>query len=215
MFPTGSTAVIRGMINGKLWLAQSVTVVQDSPGETVLLLRPGAQCAYPSGYWRWKMGNPSQGTRWDDVKSMVWTLRRFPWHTKRLLILMEPDKFYATYLMWDDATDRFLGYYINYQTPFRRDLLGFRTLDLELDIVIHPDLSWEIKDAEGYQLGLREGCITPEQDAAIRALSPRMARNIRLRDYPFDGTWVDWCPDPAWPISQLPDGWDEIIHVME
>ena len=209
VFPPGSTAVIRGIIDGKLWLAQSVTVVQDSPSETVLLLRPGAECAYPSGYWRWKQGDTSQGNRWDDVRSRAWTLRRFQWHTKRLLMLMRPGQIYALYLIWDDASGRFQGYYINFQTPFVRTALGFNILDLELDIEIDPQFQISIKDAELYREGVQQGCITAEQDTAIRSVTPSIYELIQQRRYPLDGSWVDWRPDPNWEPARLPEGWED------
>jgi predicted RNA-binding protein associated with RNAse of E/G family len=204
----GDTVAIRAMINGKLWLAQSTVVVKDTHQETVLLLAPGAQCAYPSGYWQWKLkANPS-GSRWADVKSMAWTLRRFEWRSKRMLIVMEPDKVYATCLIWDGASDRFLGYYINFQTPFQRSACGFNTLDLELDIVIEPDFRWSYKDEEAYQAGLREGCIAPEWHLAIESAKPEILARINERLYPLDGTWLDWRPDSTWAPSRLPEGWE-------
>ncbi len=199
----GDTAAIRGMINGKLWLAQSVKVVQDTPSETVLLLAPGAECAYPSGYWRWKRHDFSQGTRWDDALSMAWTLRRFAWHTKRLLILMEPEKIYATYIMWDDATDAFLGYYINFQTPFERSPAGFDTLDLELDIEIDPQFTWAWKDAQLYSEGIRLGCIAQTDADSIECAKPGIFEMIANRTYPLDGSWVNWRPDPAWEPTKF------------
>lgn len=32
--------------------------------------------------------------------------------------------------------------------------------------------------------------------------------------FPFDGTWLDFRPDPAWPPipPDLPDGWDRPRH---
>lgn len=208
LWNTGDTVAIRGIIGGKLWLAQSVTVVKDTPTETVLLLTPGAQCAYPSGYWRWKRDDFSQGTRWDDAISMAWTLRRFAWHTKRLLMIMEPEKTYATYLLWDDASGHFTGYYINFQTPFQRSPIGFDTLDLELDIVIDPQFIWEWKDELGYAEGLREGCIPNTAVDAIEHAKPGIYEMISRQLYPLDGSWVNWRPDPAWQPARLPDGWE-------
>ena len=214
MFQYGDNTTINAYINHRLWLMQSVIVVKDTPQETVLLLAPGAECAYPSGYWRWKRGDTSEGTRWDDVKSMAWTLRQFQWHTNRLLIHMAPEQIYATYLMWDDALDKFKGYYINFQTPFLRNQLGFHTNDLELDIVIDPQFTWSIKDEYLYKLGLREGCITPEENIAIEKAKNDVFSAVEARRYPFDTSWVDWRPDPIWMPPQLPEGWKSTFHMM-
>jgi hypothetical protein len=49
-------------------MPKSVIVVKDKPEETVLLLIPGAQCAFSEGYWRWKKNRDySQGTRWQEA----------------------------------------------------------------------------------------------------------------------------------------------------
>lgn len=74
MWNSGEGVALRGIVNGRLWVAQSVVVVEDADEETILLLTPGAQCAYPDGWWRWKQGDYSQGTRWDDANSNAWTL---------------------------------------------------------------------------------------------------------------------------------------------
>jgi hypothetical protein len=207
MFNYGDTALIRSLVNGRLWLMQSVTVVKDTPEETVLFLGCGAECVYPSGYWRWKRGDPSRGTRWDDEKSMTWTLRKFKWHTHRILMHMVPGQIYATYLMWYDETEEFRNYYINFQTPFQRTALGFNTHDLELDIVIDAEYKVHIKDVEGYTSGLREGCITEQQDQAIKSIKPAIFQMIQDRLYPLDGSWVDWRPDPGWESAKLPANW--------
>lgn len=208
MFHYGQDAAIRGFINGKLWLAQSVKVVSDTPAESVLLLAPGAQCAYPSGYWRWKKGDVSGGNRWDDVRSMAWTLRRFAWSRKRLLMVLHPGEIYATYVLWDGASDAFLGYYLNFQTPFQRSAIGFNTLDLELDIVIQPDFSWAYKDEALYNEGLREGFIAQQHASAIEDVKSEITAIINEKRYPLDGTWEHWRPDPDWTPSRLPEGWE-------
>ncbi len=208
MWKYGDTAAVRGLINGRLWLTQSVTVVKDTALETVLLLTPGAECAYPSGYWHWKRDDFSQGTRWDDATSMAWTLRRFEWLTNRVLILMEPEKYYATFLIWENATDEFKGYYINFQTPFQRSHCGFDTLDLELDIVIDPQFNWTWKDEALYHAGIDAGCILPAWVDEIEKAGQGIAEMIRGHRYPMDGSWVDWRPDSAWSPPRLPEGWE-------
>jgi hypothetical protein len=43
---------------------------------------------------------------------------------------------------WADATDVFLGWYFNLQTPLRRSTVGFDLWDQLLDIVVRPDRTW-------------------------------------------------------------------------
>ena len=204
----GECCALRGIVNGRMWLAQSVIVVRDDPEETILLLLPGAECAFPEGYWRWKRGGDrSQGTRWQDAREEYITLREFAWERNRLLIFLEPEKYYSTYLFWDHEADRFSGYYINFQLPYRRSHCGFDTLDLDLDIVIDPEYNWKWKDLEDYTDGIREGGI---RDAWVRGVEQAQADvfdRIQNRRHPLDGSWLHWRPDPGWSPPKLPEKW--------
>jgi len=43
----------------------------------------------------------------------------------------------------------------------------------------------------------------------IRAEGERVIADIEAARFPFDGTWCDFRPDPAWPTPVLPStGWD-------
>lgn len=207
-YQKGSSCVLRGIINNQVWLAQSVIVVKDEPDEVILLLIPGAECAYPEGYWRWRMNNDySHGTRWQEAKNNKIILRKFPWYTNRLLIFMEPEKFYSCILFWDHATDRFGCYYINFQLPFTPSHCGFDTFDLDLDIVIDPNYHWKWKDEEDYRQGIREGVILDEWVKGIERSQEEVFERIDEHRYPMDGSWLDWRPDPTWAPPPLPDRW--------
>ena len=210
MWNPGDSIALRGTVDGRLWLAQSVIVVQDTADETILLLTPGAQCAFPDGYWRWRRDDNSQGTRWDDAKSHAWTLREFAWQTNRLLMFLEPRKYYSTWYFWDHATDRFLCYYVNFQLPYRRSHCGFDTLDLELDLVIDPSFTWKWKDEDDYREGIRQGCIGEQWVEEIERAKGEVFDRLRERRHPLDGSWVNWRPDPAWRALSLPERWREV-----
>ena len=202
----GETCALRGIFREKVWLVQSTIVVKDGPAETVLLLLPGAECVYPAGYARWRVHDSSGPTRWQETLGDYLTLTH-AWETNRILIFLEPEKYYSPFLFWNQATDKFLFYYINFQLPYRRCHCGFDTLDLDLDIVIQPDHSWKWKDVDEYEAGIREGGIQPEWMSAIEACKPEVLERIRRRAYPLDGSWNSWRPDPAWEPPTLPAGW--------
>jgi protein associated with RNAse G/E len=207
----GESCVLRGIVNRQVWLAQSVIVVKDSPEETVLLLLPGAECAFPEGYWRWRLNKDfSHGTRWQEAKSEHISLRKFNWHTNRALIFLEPEKFYACYLFWEHTVDEFRCYYINFQLPYQRSQCGFDTLDLDLDIVIDSHYHWEWKDEEDYQEGIKEGGILAEWAEGIEQSKEDVINRIYQRNHPLDGAWVGWQPDPAWIPPKLPEEWGEV-----
>lgn len=207
----GETCVLRGIVNHQVWLAQSVIAVKDCPSESVLLLLPGAECAFPEGYWRWRKNKDySHGTRWQEAKKDPIVLRKFSWQTNRFLLFLEPEKYYSCALIWDHASDRFNCYYINFQLPFRRSPCGFDTLDLDLDIVVDPQYHWKWKDEEEYQEGIREGGIRDEWVQGIERSMAEVFERIARRDDPINGTWLDWRPEPGWVPPSLPAGWQVV-----
>jgi hypothetical protein len=206
----GQSVALRGIVGGRTWFAQSVIVVKDTIEESALLLLPGAQCAGPEGYFRRKAGDYSLGTRWQEAKRGAWTLRAFAWQTNRFLILLEPDQYYATFYIWNHSTDDFQCYYVNFQLPYQRSECGFDTFDLDLDLVIEASLDWRWKDEAVYQDAIREGGVQPNWMNGIAQAQERVLAAIGNRQYPFDGTWLQWRPDPTWQPSSLPAGWQNI-----
>jgi hypothetical protein len=203
----GESCVLRGMLDGRVWLAQSVIVVKDSPREVVLLLLPGAQCAYPAGYRGWRSGDPTTETRWQEARRPDRLMREVAWETHRVLIFLEPEKYYSCFLFWEHVTGRFDSYYINFQLPFARSPCGFDTLDLDLDIVIDPDYHWYWKDVDEYQAGVEAGGIRSEWVQGIQQSQAEVFKRINQRKYPLDGSWLDWLPDPDWVAPRLPEDW--------
>ena len=185
----GAPCLLRGVYRGNVCNAGSATVVKDSAAETVLLLQPGAESALPAGYWRRKEQNDySNGSRWLETGQPGFEMKPYTWHTNRVLWIMQPDKYYAVFLFWHHETDTFIGYYINFQLPFKRTAFGFDTLDLDIDIVIHPDGTWHWKDEEEYQMGIREGGIKLEWIQGIEASYEEVFAMIEQKTYPMDGS---------------------------
>lgn len=211
LWEAGESCVLRGIVNQQVWLAQSVIVVKDEPDETLLLLLPGAECAFPEGYWRWRKNKDfSHGTRWQEARSDSIHLRKFAWQTNRVLMFLEPDKYYACFLFWSQASDQFNCYYINFQLPYRRSHCGFDTLDLDLDIVIDPQYHWKWKDEEDYQEGIREGGIREEWVQGIERCKAEVFDRIKRRVNPINGAWLPWRPDPEWTAPALPEKWQVV-----
>jgi len=202
----GEPCALRGIFRNKVWLVQSVIVVKDEPAETVLLLLPGAQCVYPAGYARWRVHDQSGLTRWEEALSDHLSLTQ-AWETNRILIFLEPEKYYSCFLFWNQKTDQFVSYYINFQLPYRRSHCGFDTLDLDLDIVIEPDYQWKWKDVDEYELGIRQGGIRKEWVRGIEASKTEVFDRISRRKYPLDDSWLSWRPDPSWLAPALPPDW--------
>jgi protein associated with RNAse G/E len=155
------------------------------------------------------VGKRNGKRRW-DFQHQDWKLEPLTWHTNRLLFLLEPGKFYSSILFWNHETNQFVCYYINFQLPFQRRPCAINTLDLDLDIVIQPDFSYEWKDVNDYEKGIETGVIRPEWVAEIEASKIEIFTKLEKRQYPFDGSWLDWMPDPHWSLPTLPENWDKI-----
>jgi hypothetical protein len=197
------------MVAGRVWSARSVLVVKDNGDEAILALLPGAQCAYPEGYFYWKVGDYSQGTRWQEANSGLWAFREFAWQTNRLLIFIQPERFYDASVVWDEKADQLKGYYVNFQLPYKRSAIGFDTLDLDLDIVVGPSgQDWHWKDEAAYLQGIGEGGIKAAWVEGIERAKPEILDRIEGRRPPFDGSWDDWRPEPGWQPPSLPPNWN-------
>jgi hypothetical protein len=83
-------------------------------------------------------------------------------------------------------------------------------MDLELDIDIEPDLTFRWKDVEDYQKAIECGIIPSECVQGIEAAKPEVLGRLKSHQYPFDGSWLDWMPDPIWSIPKLPENWDAV-----
>lgn len=207
----GESCVLRGIVNNRVWSAQSVIVVRDKPEEIILLLLPGAQCAFPEGYWYWRLINDhSTGTRWQEATGERIVLREYTWQTNRILMFLEPEKYYSCYLIWDHVSGQFSCYYINFQLPYSRSHCGFDTLDLDLDIVIDPNYNWTWKDLEDYHNGVREGSIRNEWVNGVEQSQTEIFDRINKRIYPLDSSWRNWQPNRTWFSPTLIEKWQEI-----
>jgi len=206
MWNPGDIVLWRGILNGHVWHVQPTIVVKDTADELVLTLIPGTECAAEETYLQGKQ----HARRWWDFKNNDWVLEKYKWHTNRLLLILEPEKYYSTILFWDHKSNEFLCYYINFQLPFRRSSLGIDTLDLDLDIIINPDFSFEWKDVDDYQKAIAHGLIFPDWVQEIDSAKPEIFERLEKRQYPFDGSWLDWKPDPSWEPPKLPENWDKI-----
>lgn len=181
-------------------------VIKDSPEELVLALVPGAERMAEKDYAN---GRKNGKRRW-DFRDKSWELEKIHWRTNRGLILLEPQKYYSTTYFWKDANNEFLYYYINFQLPFQRSHSGIDTLDLDLDLIIHPDFSYEWKDIEDYQKAIEKEIILPEWTQGIDVAKKEILDKLENRGYPYDGSWLNWMPDPGWSPPKLPENWDKI-----
>jgi len=201
---TGETAILRDIVFDQVLFARSATVVQDSPDETILWLQSGNQYAAPESYLDGTFG---RGRRWLEAKNGEWNLICTKWWKSNVLILLWPNRYYSVYYFWDEHSSEFICYYVNFQLPVSRSSVGFDTLDLDLDIVVKEDLTWQWKDEDDYQLGIKSGGILTEWANRIDKSKNDVLGMIEAACYPFAGDYLNWIPDPSWKKCRFPNGW--------
>ncbi|MCC6259521.1 MAG: DUF402 domain-containing protein [Anaerolineales bacterium] len=203
---TGENALYQGIYKNQVWYGQSTLVVKDSAVETALTVYPGMECVAPRGY----VNGRQTWDRWRDYQTNRRDMQTYLWHTNRFLILLFPEKYYSINLIWNQAENQFLCYYVNFQLPYKRNNAKFQTLDLEIDLVIEPDFNWHWKDEEDYQAGVDLNIITKAWVQEIELAKREIFDTLERRAYPFDGAWLNWNPDPNWGLPTLPSNWDEV-----
>ena len=147
--------------------------------------------------------------RW-NFKEEDWVLKEFLWRTNRVLTITEPETYDSIMLFWNHTSHEFLGYYVNFQLPFKKSHCGIDSLDLDLDIEVDPDLRFRWKDEDDYRQAIEAGAMLPEWAQEIKIAIPEVLARLGKRRYPFDGSWLDWMPDLAWTPPTLPENWDKI-----
>ena len=179
------------------WEASSVIVVEDRDDLLVTFLPAGAPLAFGEGEWPTADG-------------------LHPWHARSaweghgVLMLQRPDEAHAVWHFWDGPDRAFRCWYLNLQAPFRRTSIGYDTQDLELDIVVAPDGSFELKDLEYMDQRVAEGRFTPELVAEVIADGDRIMAELVAGRHWWDHSWSSWEPDPTWVTPTLPDGWADV-----
>jgi hypothetical protein len=200
--------VLRRMYRGAhvIWV-QACHVVSDDDRGLLLWLPAGAGFAHrpqPA-----ELGERSP-RRIDELGSLPVLVET--WRDTSVLILVPPDEPYSVW--WFFNGSQFTHWYVNLELPSQRwsrdGLVGVDSFDHALDILIDPDLRWRWKDED--ELAERidlPGYWSAEQAQEIRGDGDRVVEAVKAGAFPFDGTWCDFRPNPAWPLPELPaTGWD-------
>jgi len=193
MWSDGDVVLLRGVFRGILTWAVPHRLVFRNDAVVALYVAPGTPAKITG-----RDGDGRYLDRWGngELGDHVWQ-----WHG--VLRLSRLNEAHSVDLYWDGSERAFLGWYVNLQEPLVEDALGFHTRDNVLDLWVEPDGSWQWKDEDELVEAVERGYFTPAEASAIRAEGERV-----LADPPWPTDWEDWRPDPAWPIPELPDGWD-------
>jgi hypothetical protein len=174
------------------WLEFPVHVVEDSDAQLVTYTAPGAPFRFPPGPWPTPDGlHPWFG--------------RDAWTGHGCLMVQRPGDHNAVWHFWEGPERSFVCWYLNLQTSFTRTETGYQTQDLELDLLVFPDGSHLVKDADVLDDRITEGRYTPELVRWIRAYGDGLVDRL-VREGPWwDRSWADWTPDAAWAAPIVTD----------
>jgi hypothetical protein len=126
------------------------------------------------------------------------------WHSAHVLRLVTLGAEHTVELFWDEQW-RFQGWYLNLVAPVRRSAAGFDTTDRVLDVWVEPGGSWQWKDEDELEQAIALGVFDDDGAAHVRRVG-----EAAIAAHPWPTGWEDWRPDPAWPVPQLPEGWDVV-----
>lgn len=208
-FETGRLILHRNVRFGRFGWVRPTRVVCDDDRGLLLWLAEDTMVAH-------EVAADGRGMRampfseWIDLSYRV---EQVPWRGPGVLMLVPPG---AAHSVWwfRDRAGAFSNWYVNLEEPAVRwddgAVAGVDTVDQDLDIVVTTDRSWQWKDEDEFaeRLAHRRHYWVPDE-AAVRAEGQRVIKVIEAGDFPFDGTWCDFRPDPAWSTpTALPAGWD-------
>lgn len=208
MWEPGQTVVHQEVWAGRLWAARPLRVVEDTDDRLLLWI--------PHGTRRWVPVAPPHRPDPPDVNRRTienlvhrdWQLGEHVWDVSCLWIL-RPDDWHSTWVSWRPDGSH-LGWYVNLQQPMRRHEFGFEAMDLMLDIVAEPDLSWRWKDRDEFDEIAERGIFDADRSGRVEAEARAVIDDIERGRPPFNEPWPEWRPNPSWPVPSLPPGWDSI-----
>ncbi len=198
LWKPGDQAVIRGVTEtGAIVTGKAVTVIEDSSERTALYFPVGSP-------FERRLRRKVNGRYLDDSRT-EW--RSFVIKGNDILMLFYPSKLYAIWLMWNHATGHFVQWYADLQTEPRRTEIGFDRYDLDLDVVVKPDLTCCWKDEREFQDLIDLRIFSHATEVAVRQAGQEVINRAQNRESPFNEGWEDWTPDRDRPKAKFPMGW--------
>jgi predicted RNA-binding protein associated with RNAse of E/G family len=210
-FSPGQVIVHRNTRRGRISFARPVRVVSDDERGLLVWTAPGT----PVQREITTDGRTLRGIPFAEWVTLGHRLVPATWDGPGMLMLFPPEADHSVWWFWrPDGT--FGDWYVNLEERSVRwddgDVAGHDVVDQDLDVVVAPDRSWRWKDEDEFteRLALPEHYWVTDE-AAVRAEGLRVIKQAEAGEFPFDGTWVDFRPDPAWPMPAFPAGWDRPV----
>jgi len=209
MWSRGQVVVHQEVWAGRLWAARPLFVVEDTEERVLLWIPQGTRRKVPITPTHRADPADIHTRAIENLHHRDWLLGDHTWDVSSLWILT-PGRWHSTWVSWL-ADGSHLGWYVNLQRPMRRNAIGFEAMDLMLDVVAEPDLSWRWKDREEFDEIVQRGIFDGGLAAQVMSEALAVIDDVERRRSPFDGDWPSWRPDPTWGLPLLPEGWD-LLH---
>jgi len=207
-FSRGRVVLHRNVRRGRIGWVRPARVVSDDDRGLLLWIARGTPAAS-------EVTEDGRGMR--TMPFTEWVAARYAlqvgrWNGPPLLKFLPTG---ANHSVWffRDADDRFASWYVNLEEHGIRwddgEVAGVDIVDQDLDVVVWPDHRWEWKDEGEFaeRLALPTHYWVPDA-RAVRAEGERVIKVAEAGQFPFDGTWCDFVPDPDWTVPTLSPGWD-------
>ena len=196
----GTHITARSIWGGRVFAASCFVVIEDR-GDVLVACTPAGT--------RWKRPVDLDG---NDVRLPhgAWRLRDDVWRGRGMVRVWMRDVAHSVLIFLGDGD---VGiWYVNLETPFRRNAIGLDLTDQHLDIIFPADLGeprW--KDEDELEEAVAFGSMTAEEAAAVRAEAERAIAWVRRGDHPaIDDRWRTWTPPAEWSVPVLAPGWDTL-----
>jgi hypothetical protein len=184
---------MRQVWRGRPWMAIPQVVVSDNGGLLVTYLPEGAPFGFADGEFPGGMHPWAQRGRWEGHGA---------------LMLRRPSDRYSVWAFWRGDERRFWGWYVNLEEQYRRSVIGFDTLDHELDLWSEDGETWLLKDEDAIAERVAEGRFDVQEAERVRADAVAFQAEYARHGPWWDPAWADWTPPRDLEIPSLPPGWE-------
>jgi hypothetical protein len=211
-FAAGRVILHRNTRRGRLAFARPVRVVSDTDLGLLLWMARGT----PGVNEVTLDGRGTRGMPFSEWVTLRYRMQASAWQGPGILMFFPPDADHSVWFFFDEQ-GRFANWYVNLEERATRwddgAVAGVDIVDQDLDIVVRPDRTFQWKDEDEFteRLAFPEHYWVPDEQA-VRAEGRRVIKVVEAGEFPFDGTWTDFVPDPSWTVpTDLPQGWDRPV----
>ena len=175
----------------RAWIEMPMRVVEDDGDDLALFVASGTAFTFPDGVW-------------EAGKEHPWKANG-AWRGHGCLMVQDPTEHHSIWHFWAGPDRAFACWYVNLQTALRIDGDQIDTQDLELDLLVWPDGTWEFKDWDLLDLRVQQGTYTTELAAWIRSYGTELGDRLDREGPWWDTGWTSWEPPTGWEPDVLLD----------